>query len=294
MLGVLLAALAGLSYGASDFSGAVASKAVDATLVTVVMQVVSLVALVGLVVVFSGDATTADLAWGALGGVCAAFALATFYRALALGPMSTAAAITAMIGSIVPIAAGLALGDRPALLTMVGVALTVPAAVLVSAADPALHGAVPSTPRERVAAGRHANRTKMLSVAAGLGFGLFFIALSRTSDDAGLHPLLGARVASIAALSLVLTTQSGWTTISRRHWPAIVLAGLADCAANTFYLTALDHGSFTWIAAISSLYPVSTVLLARLVLKERLSGGQILGFGLAAGALSLVAIGANS
>ena len=135
------------------------------------------------------------------------------------------------------------------------------------------------------------NRTRLISVIAGLGFGLFFVALSRTSSDAGLFPLLGARAASITVLALVITGRRVWSPISRPSWPYVLIAGVLDCAANGFYLTALGRGTFVWVAAIASLYPVSTVLLARVVLKERLAPIQVLGLAAAGGALVLIAIG---
>ena len=88
-----------------------------------------------------------------------------------------------------------------------------------------------------------------------------------------------------------LTVRGAWTRVSRASWPFVLVAGLLDCAANSFYITALSHGTFTWVAAISSMYPVATVLLARAVLKERLASVQVAGLGLAAGALVLIAVG---
>lgn len=294
MTAVLLAALSGLSYGASDFSGALASKENDSTVVTVGVQVVSLAALAVIIVVFPpASYTGADLAWGALGGLGAGLGLTMFYRALAIGPMSTAASLTALVSALVPVVAGLALGENPAAITLFGVALAIPAAVLVSVGGVGFHGAaIDLPPRERVIVQQPASRTRMLSIVGGLGFGLFFVALSRTGEDAGLFPLIGARLASITALAVVLAVTGTWAPLSRRWWPTVAIAGLLDCAANSFYLIALREGSFVWVAPIASLYPVSTVLLARVVLKERLAPIQIVGLGLAGAALVFVALGA--
>lgn len=293
MTAVVLAALAALAYGASDFSGAVAAKVHDATLVTVCMQAVSLVALLGYLVLWPEETRTlADASWAALGGIAVAVALTSFYQALARGPMSTAAALTALVSATVPVAAGLALGDRPSQLALAGVAISIPAVVLVSVEPRGAHGAPYAvSPRERVAAQAHVNRTRALSLVAGLGFGMFFVALSRTSSEAGLFPLLSARVASIVVLASILTSRRRWAPIGRSSWPVIAVAGILDFAANGFYLTALGKGTFTWVAAISSLYPVSTVVLARIVLGERLRAIQIGGLALAGGALALVAVG---
>ncbi len=293
MLAVVFGALAGLSYGAADFSGAVASKKTNATVVTVAMQVVSLLALFGVLAIFPEDQRLlSDLVWAGLGGIGIAIGLTTFYQALAIGPMSTAAALTALVGSLVPLAASLLLGERPGPITMSGILLSVPAVMLVSAGAAGGGGIGRlATPRERVRLANEAGKTRALSVTAGLGFGAFFVALSRTSEDGGLFPLLGARGASIAVLCLMLTATQTWEPVERSAWKPVIIAGVLDCAANALYLTAVQRGQLSWVAALTSLYPVSTVLLAWLILKEQITKLQLLGLGLAAGALSLVAYG---
>lgn len=302
MIAVALAAVSAISYGASDFSGAVASKDNDATHVTLAMQVVSLASLLVILWWFpSGRLDMIDLGWGAIGGLGAAVGLVAFYRALARGPMSIAAALTALWSTALPVLAGLALGDRPGTVTLVGIAVAVPSAVLVSLESGTANRIEP-TPRERVVAWQRQARTRLLAIVAGIGFGLFFIALSRTSADAGLYPLIGARVASVAGLTLAVLLPGRrdpaaslrlFGGIHPRWWPVIGLAGLLDCAANSLYLTALRHGSFTWVAAVSSLYPVATVLLARVVLNERLAPIQRVGLVSAGVALLLVGVGAS-
>ena len=294
MIAVAFAALSGLSYGAADFAGAIASQRNKETLVTAVVQLVSLLALlVAIVVWVDGSPSQSDYLWGALGGLGTALGLVTFYKALAQGPMATAASLTALWGAGIPVVTGLVLGDIPGWIQLIGIAIAVPAAVLVSVGGMSLDVlATNTTPRERVAGLSSSVNTKALAIVAGIGFGLFFVALGRTSEDAGLYPLVGARVASIAAMIIVISGQRDWEKLSRKALPILVLTGLLDFAANAFYLTALKYGSFTWVAAISSLYPVSTVLLARLVLHERLARLQIVGLVMAGTALTLVAIGA--
>ncbi|MGI9612738.1 MAG: EamA family transporter [Acidimicrobiales bacterium] len=306
MIAVALAALSALSYGASDFSGAMASRDNEATVVTVAMQLVSLVALAVVIVLYPPAAwTMPDMLWGALGGLGAALGLVTFYRALAIGPMTVAAALTALWSTAVPVVAGFLLGERPAGITMVGIAIAVPAAMLVSldldgdtSAEPridqAADVAVSSRPQLRWWPTTDRWQTRTLAIVAGCGFGLFFVALSRTSAEAGLLPLVGARIASIAALgyaihrfgSVLKPAAAGW-------WLLIVVAGILDFVANATYLVAVRNGSLTWVAAISSLYPVSTVLLARIVLDERLAKVQLWGLGASGLALVLVGIGAG-
>lgn len=294
MIAVLFAALSGLSYGAGDFSGALATKRNDAALVTAVVQVISLVALTLLLMfTFDGTVLATDLAWGAIGGLGATVGLTTFYRALADGPMSTAASVTALVGSLLPVTAGLLLGEIPNSPTLVGIALAIPSAIIVSVGGLEAHALANTlNPRARSEARAQIAATRRLSIIAGLGFGLFFIALAQTSADSGLFPLVSARGASIAMLVVVLTMKGSWSRIDRRDYGSITIAGLLDCSANSFYLLALTDGSVTWVAAVVSLYPVATVLLARILLKENLSRIQIAGLVMATSALVFVGLGA--
>ncbi len=294
MFAVVLAGLAGLFYGASDFSGAAASKGNHPTVITLGVQLTSSVALIGALFVVEGVFHPSDLLWGAIGGFSLAAGLAFFYEALTVGPIATAASITALVSASLPILVGLALGERPVALTLVGVALAVPAAVLVSAGEVGVQmKRTNTTPRERVVGQRQLNRTRTLSVGAGTLFAGFLVSLSQVSSDAGLFPLLGTRAAAITLLVLLISVQKVWTPVRRPAIPLVVAGGLFDCGADGFLLTAYVTGDLTWVAAISSLAPVSTVLLARVFFKERLTGVQILGLGLSAGALALVAIGRN-
>ena len=294
MFAVVLAGLAGIFYGASDFSGAAASRGNHPTVITLGVQVTSVVALVGALFVLDGVFRPSDIVWGALGGLSLAAGLALFYEALTVGPIATAASLTALVSASLPILAGLALGDRPVPLTLLGVALAVPAAVLVSAGEVGVQmKRTNTTPRERVVGQRQLNRTRILSVGAGTLFAGFLVALSQVSDDAGLFPLLGTRAAAISFLVLLITVQKVWTPVRRPSVPLVIAGGLFDCGADGFLLTAYVTGDLSWVAAISSLAPVSTVLLARVFFKEKLTIVQIVGLALSGAALALVAIGRN-
>ncbi len=296
MFAVLLAVLSGVSYGASDFTGALATKRNDAALVTLVVQVISFAA-IGILLVIGfggGEPTLPDMLWGALGGLGATVGLTTFYRALAEGPMTTAAAVTGLVGSLVPVTAGLLMGEIPNRPTLFGIALAIPAAIIVSVGS--IETAALSrtlSPRARSILRTQVGETRRLSVVAGLGFGLFFVALAQTSENSGLFPLIGARVASIGLLGVLLTARKAWSHLDSADYPSIGVAGVLDCAANSLYLLALADGSITWVAAVVSLYPVATVLLARLFLNEQLSRVQLFGLAMASSALVFVSLGAG-
>jgi drug/metabolite transporter (DMT)-like permease len=289
---VVLAVLSSVSYGAADFAGAMAAKSTSSTAVTTLVQAVSLITL-GAVLILDPPAATraADLGWGAVGGVGTAVALACFYRALAIGPMSVAAATTALVGALVPLVAGVLFGERPSGVTWLGIAASIPAAVLVSAGG-AGHGHLRlATPREQVFMRAQQMFTIQLSVIAGLGFGVFFVALSRTGPESGLYPLVGARAASIAVLMTAIALARSWGGVARSSVGYVVVAGVLDCAANSCYLLALEDGDLTWVSAVVSLYPTTTVLLAGVVVRERISRLQFVGLLLAGVALAMVTIG---
>ncbi len=275
----LLAAGSSLVYGSADFMGGLASKRTDGVVVTVRSQIWGLIPLaVGLVLWSGVEVAPGDLVWGVAAGVTAGLGLMLFYPALAAGPMSVVAPVTALCSAVVPLVAGIALGERPSTLALVGVALALPAIGLVARGD--------------VDGDHHADRATVLKAAgAGVGFGFFFLALAQTSLDAGLWPLVGARVGSIGSLVVVmLVTRRSWR-VAPESQVAVVLAGMLDVMANAMYLVAAGIGLLSIVAVLGSLYPVATVILARVVLGERIGRGQLVGIGLAAAALTLVALG---
>jgi len=208
--------------------------------------------------------------------------------------MTTAAAVTGLVGSLVPVSAGLLMGEIPNNLTAFGIALAIPAAIIVSV------GSIETTafdrtlsPRARSLLRTQIGETRRLSVVAGLGFGLFFVALAQTSANSGLFPLIGARAASVGLLAVLLTVRKLWKPVDAGDYSSIGVAGVLDCAANSLYLLALADGSITWVAAVVSLYPVATVLLARVFLNEHLSRVQVAGLAMASSALIFVSLGAG-
>jgi drug/metabolite transporter (DMT)-like permease len=129
-----------------------------------------------------------------------------------------------------------------------------------------------------------------MAILAGAGFGVFFIFLSRTGDDAGLWPLLGARAASLPAAALAAVLTGARLPRGRsEQWPAAA-SGL-DMIANAFFLLATRHGTLSVVSVVGSLYPVTTVMLARLVLGEQLGPRRLAGLGTAVVAIVLITLG---
>ncbi|PTA46811.1 EamA family transporter [Micromonospora sp. RP3T] len=277
MLPIVLAAVSAIAFGTADFSGGKASRHADPIAVTVVSQMISLPLLGGLVLVVPGTPTGGDLAWGLLAGVAGAAGVVLLYRALATGVMAVVAPVTAITAAIVPIVAGLLVADSPGAVALGGAGLAVVAIALVSLG-------------ERGGTGRVSGRIIGTTLAAGLLFGVFFALLGQADERAGMWPVLALRVSSIA-FGLALAARAGVRLrLGRRVLGWVAAAGLLDSAANALYLAAAARGHLSVVAAIASLYPASTVLLALAVDRERLRPVQLAGLGFAAAALVLASV----
>ena len=274
---ILLALASALVYGTADFLGGLASRRAAALAVTFVSQCAGLASLLVVFPFAHGQGLNgADLAWGAAGGMAGALALVCFYWALAAGTMSVVAPLTAVVSAVVPVITGLALGERPSAWSLAGVVLALPAIALIA------HERGPVRARvTRLVLGA--------AVAAGLGFGFFFVALAKTSGDSGMWPLLGARVASVSLLALALVVTRRAPRLPTEVRPMTLVAGVFDTSANALYLAAASRGLLSLVSVIAALYPASTVVLARVVLGERVQRWQFGGFVLAALAVGLVA-----
>lgn len=279
-MAVLLAALSAVVYGTADFAGGFASRRNDGVQVTLVSQLFGLAAIVVAIVVWPVATShgAADLWWGALAGACGGLGLMCFYTALGRGPMSVVAPLTAVLSAVVPVAAGLLAGQRPSAVTLAGIAVALPAIGLVARE--------PTAELERVAPA-----TLGLAALSGLGFGGFFVAVSNAGASSGMWPLLGARLASVALVGAVWALRRLPFRPAPGTWVWVVAAGVVDVFANALYLLAVRQGELVWVAVIGAMYPVSTVILARTVLGERLWPLQRVGLVLAAGAVALVAAG---
>ncbi len=282
-MAALLAFTSALVFGVGDFMGGMASRRVRALVVASWSQLVGLAGIVLLVAVVlpSATPTAADLAWGVAAGLVGAVGLLLLYSALASGPMSVAAPITAVFSALVPLVVGLTLGERPGPLAAVGVALALPAIVFIAQGEepPGLPHRTKATVRDLVPA-----------FGAGLGFGLFFVFLQRTSASAGLWPLVSARSVSMLALFTLTVVTPGPVALVRGTHRLAIACGVCDAGANALYLAAVNRGLLSLVAVLAALYPASTVVLARVVLKERMRRIQLIGLGLAAVAAALVAL----
>jgi len=276
---VVLALSSAVVYGASDFLGGLASRRTSVFGVVALSQVVGLAALLVLLPWLGGPVDAADLGWGAAAGLAGAAGLVVFFRTLAGGVMSVVAPVTAVTAAAVPVLVGLAGGDRIGAWAGVGITLALVAVVLVSA--------------ESGLSALRAARPAALAPAllAGSMFGLFFVLLDRTSADAGLTPLVTARIASVTLVVLIALAGQQSLRVTRSALPLVAVSGMGDMAANALFLLATQaDGQLAITGVLASLYPVSTVVLAQVVLRERLVGAQVAGLLAAATAVVLITL----
>jgi drug/metabolite transporter (DMT)-like permease len=282
----LLALGSALLYGAADFAGGISTRRAGAIPVVLVSQASGLVLLALLLPLLpAASPSRLDLVWGAVTGLTGGIGVALLYRALAIGSMAVVAPTTAVCAVIIPVVASLLLGERPHPLALAGIGLGITSIVLVSrqsTADP-VHGH----------SSRSAGLPKGLGTAllSGVAIGFFFLALAQTTAAAGLWPILIARMVSVTLFAVVAAAVRQSLRLEGRVTALVVLAGAIDMVANALYLLAARQGELSIVVTLSSLYPASTVLLARLILGERLNAAQITGVACALAAIVLIVSG---
>lgn len=275
LLPSVLALGAAVTYGAADFLGGLAARRTSTVAVVFVSQLSGLVALVvGLPLLPAATPAPADLAWGGAAGLVVAAGIGLLYRALAVGRMTVVAPTTAVCAVAIPVLAAMLLGERPPSRALLGIALAVVAIVLVS-----------RSPARGVPAGPSGIG---LALASGVGIGLFLLFLSRAAPDAGLWPLLVARSTTLAVFGVAAVAGRRSLRMAAPVAGLAIAAGVLDMAANALYLLAAYRGPLSVVATLSSLYPATTVLLALVLLAERLSGWQTAGLGCALAAVLLI------
>ena len=279
----------GLCWGAADFFGGMQSRRLPALTVAFWSQAAGALALVAALAVAGTRPAPAGIAWGLAAGVGSGCALVLFYRGLAEGTMSIVAPVSAC-GAVVPVAAALLTGDRPGALAGLGVLAAIAGVVLVSRPRPARAG--PHGFRSSGTPGRPA-RVLAMALASALGFGLFYVFVDAGTTGSGGQPLwviAGARASSLVMLSTIALVghRSALRWPGRRIGP-VALVGIGDTGANLLFAYAATTGNLAVVGVLGSLYPVATVVLARWLLGERLSGGQNAGVALALTGVGLLA-----
>ena len=277
-MAAVLALCCAAAYGVGDFFGGLAARRVAATTVLLWSHVLGLGLLLAATTIVGGAADGPDLLYGAVGGLSGAAGVGLLYKGLSVGPMSVVAPITALLSAAVPVLWGVAQGERPALNVVVGMGLALVAIVLVSA-----EGSGTFRPSDV--------RGLLYALGAGLGFGLFFVALSYTDGGSGVWPLVAARAASVTVVgSLALVGRVPRRLPEGQARSLTAGAGTLDAAANVLYLLAIREGLLSVVSVLAALYPAGTVLLARVVLREQFAPLQRAGLALALPAAALMAL----
>ncbi len=249
--------------------------------VVLVSYPVALVLLVVIAVPFGGQIDTPAVVWGLLSGVAQAFGVWWFYAALGSGPISVVSPLTAILVAGIPVGFGLALGERPGVIALVGVALALAAVVLVSreATD------------EDVRPHRFTVKVAWLTVGAGVAFGMNFVVLDQVPPEAELWPLVFGRIAATAIVLLVAVVTANLVLERGIPLRLAVFAGVLDTIANVATLLALQSSMLSLAGVLIALYPAATVLLAILVLRERVTRWQAIGMVLALASVGMIASG---
>lgn len=290
-LAVILALGSALAYGVSDFLGGTAAARLRVIPTTLLSYVTATVALTALVLVTAGEWSSAVLLWGTVAGIAAVVGFVTFYAAMAIGPMSLVSPLIAVLGSAVPVVAAVALGEQLSVWAWVGIALALAGAVFIS-----------SQPRK--GGGRMTIRAAVLSVVAGVSLGSSVIALDRAPAGSGSLAAFVEIVVGLVLLALVAVVgllisglgtalrHLGGTDVVPGDRRANIVAALASgvllAAANAGILAALQTGSLAIVSVLVGLYPLATLLLARLVGGERMTRLQLTGAGLAIAASAIL------
>ncbi|MGH9748955.1 MAG: EamA family transporter [Candidatus Polarisedimenticolia bacterium] len=278
-LGYALAVLSSITYGAADFLGGLATRRSTLFPVLVVSQAVGLVlVLLSLPFLPAASPTAKDVLWGGASGLSGGIGLALLYRGLAIGVMSVVAPVTAVCAVIIPVGFGVALGERPTGLAILGFLMAIVAIVLISQSGHLEEGKSPTT-------------GLATAIASGVTLGIFLVCLQRAGPSAGLWPLVAARAVSVSCFILAGLTARKRLLPRRESMPIVIGGGTLDMAANVLYLLAVRHGPLSIVATLTSLYPASTILLARIVLGERLRPLQGAGVACAAVAILLIVSG---
>lgn len=280
---IALALSTSLLFGVGDFLGGVATRRDSAFAVTGTSHIISIVFMAAAVLLLpAASPTSTDIIAGAVSGLTGVIGVLCLYGALAVGRMSIVAPVSAALSASLPALYDLTTGTSLSPVTISGISLALVAIVVVSVA--------PDDRLDEPGYEYRPRRALVLATLSGVGFAGGFIALSFTSMESGLTPILAARVVSIA-ISVFLAFRVGrGFPVDRTALAPTFGAGVADVLANVTMLTAIRLGPLAVASVLGALFPVVVVTLARIFLKERLHLWQKLGVGLAMVAVVLSAM----
>jgi drug/metabolite transporter (DMT)-like permease len=276
VLAVALGLLSGVTWGVADFFGGVASRRAAVLAVVGLSQGIGFVlALAGLLILRPDVPPASSIALGVLAGLSGVAGLVAFYRAMSVGSISLIAPVSAL-GAVVPLTIDLLSGNTPGRAALLGMMLALAGAALAARAP-----------------GPASTQGIGLALIAALGFGGFFSLLAASASDSVLWSLAAARGAStpIALVLALAVGGAGAFAMSRPTLGLVAAAGVLDSTANLLFAAGSQRGLVSVVAVLGSLYPVTTVALAGVLLHERLGRLQGVGAGIALAGVALIAAG---
>jgi len=282
MLAIALALAGSVAWGVADFLGGLKSRGLSVLVVLAVSQAIGL-GVIAIAVLASGEAVpgVGPIVVGALAAVAGVVGLGAYYQGLAVGVMSIVAPISAT-APIIPVAVGVAGGERPSSVQGVGLALVVVGVVLASRETDGRHGS----------RGARAARGVGLALVAAVGFGCLFVGLDAATENGDLlWVVLVTRVTALALVGCALLLARPGFAVKASDLPALATIGVLDMSAFSLFALASGEGLLSVVAVLNSLYPVVTILLARIVLDERVRRPQVAGIGVVFTGVALIVTG---
>ncbi|MBH0053100.1 MULTISPECIES: DMT family transporter [unclassified Salinibacterium] len=291
MFTVFLGLSSALTFGAADFFGGIAAKRISPILATAIGAVAGLAVLLLIFPFISNVWSTEAVLYGLVAGVNSAIAIGLLYACLAIGPMSILSPVTAVMSAIVPVTVGLLRGESLGSFGLIAIPVALIAVVLV--------GFVPEKGAVRPSA-----KALVMAVGAGSAIGLFFVILDAAPDDSGIITVIANRVVNAALMFTLFFVLAALAQRRRAGAPAparsplwrrglyfAMIGGTLDVIANMAIITGVRIGDLSVIAVLTALYPAGTVLLAAIVLRERIAPVQYVGIALGIAASILLVVG---
>jgi drug/metabolite transporter (DMT)-like permease len=277
-MAAIYALLSAFSYGCADFLGGYSSRKNPPAAAVAWSQAAGLAAvLIAAPIMGSESVLLPDLLWGIAAGISGAMGVLFLFTGLSRGMASIVSPLAALSGAVIPVIFGLAIGERPPLLTWMGIAVALPSILLLSL--------------ESNDGGKTERSSLILGLTSGFFFGGFFILISQSSETSGMWPLAAARIATVPLFAAATGIMGRSLKLARGTRRVTILSGVLDMAANVFYLLAFRGGYLISAVILTALYPAPTVLLQRAVIGERLSALRISGLVLSIAAAALIGIG---
>ncbi len=275
---IFYALMSAFAFGTADFLGGFSSRKNATTATVAWSQGAGLITvLIAAPLMGAGSVAAADLFWGMIGGVSGALGVLVLFHGLSTGLASIVSPIAALSGAALPVVFGFLIGERPPLLTWSGVALSLPAILLLS--------------WERGKKSDHVLLSLRWGLLSGFCFGGFFIFVSRSGEGSGMWPLVAARFTTVPLFILITRFRKVNLKLEPGTRRITLISGFLDMAANVFYLLAARTGYLIFAVILSALYPAPTVALQRVFLHEKLTPSRIIGLILSITGAALIGVG---